>query len=232
MLDVRVLAEWGVRSVSVVAGVSAQDARGVHAAKAVDPDLIEAQLIALQDAEIAAYRIGALLDERSARCIARVLGTRRRPVVYDPVASAGAGGIFADSVTLRCIAEALFPVTTVFMPNLVEAGMLLGRPIASVDEMELAARALGARGVPTVLLKGGHLAGDPRDVLFTAGKIHTFADERLPGEMRGTGCVLAASLAAALAQEVCLFDAVRRARTFVRKKIASAHVFAGMRSAY
>ena len=43
---------------------------------------------------------------------------------------------------------------------------------------------------------------------------------------------LAAALAAGLAQGVSLLDAVRSARAFVRKKIATASMLGGMSSAY
>ena len=91
-LDAHVLSELGVRSVSVVAAVSAQDACGVHALVAMSPALIEAQLKALEDVEIDAYRIGALMEEKSAEPIARILASRGRPIVYDPVSSASSGG--------------------------------------------------------------------------------------------------------------------------------------------
>jgi hydroxymethylpyrimidine/phosphomethylpyrimidine kinase len=50
--------------------------------------------------------------------------------------------------------------------------------------------------------------------------------------MRGTGCILATVLAFELARATALVEAVRRARSFVREKIATAGRFAHMRVAY
>jgi len=50
--------------------------------------------------------------------------------------------------------------------------------------------------------------------------------------LRGTGCLLAAALAASLAAGAPLRAAVREARAFVREKILRAHERAGMRVAY
>jgi len=231
-LDAYVFAEQGVRSVSVVAAVSAQNACGVHALVAMSPALIEAQLSALADVEIDAYRIGALMEEKSAERIARILASRGRPVVYDPVAAASGGGAFADSATLKRIAARLLPVVAIVTPNLSEAQLLAGMNIYTLQDMIAAARTIAAQGARAVLVKGGHLEGEPQDVLFVDGEAHVFTDERLPGEMRGTGCVLAACLAAMAAQGVPLLEAVLGARDFVRKKIASAQKIGAMSSAY
>jgi hydroxymethylpyrimidine kinase/phosphomethylpyrimidine kinase len=231
-LDAQVFLELGVRSVSVIAAVSAQDACGVLASEAISPALIEAQLRALGDVEIDAYRIGAMIEEKSAQSIARMVGRCGRPIVYDPVAAASAGGILADSTTLRSIAARLLPLVAIVTPNLSEAQLLVGNTIATVTDMIAAARVIAALGAQAVLVKGGHLAGEPQDVLFVDGEAHVFTDERISGEMRGTGCVLAACLTTSLAQGVPLLEAVRRSRAFVRKKIVSAHKFGGMFSAY
>jgi hydroxymethylpyrimidine/phosphomethylpyrimidine kinase len=231
-LDAQVYLELGVRSVSVVAAVSAQDASGVLASVAISPALIEAQFRALGDVEIDAYRIGALIEEKSAQSIARLVENCGRPIVYDPVAAASAGGIFADSTMLRRIAELLLPMVSIVTPNLSEAQLLVGNSIATVTDMIAAARSIAALGAQAVLVKGGHLAGEPQDVLFVDGEAHVFTDERIFGEMRGTGCAFAACLTTRLAQGVPLLEAVRSSRAFVRKKIASAHKFGGMLSAY
>jgi hydroxymethylpyrimidine kinase/phosphomethylpyrimidine kinase len=232
LLDIHVFSELGVRPVSVIAAVSAQDARGVHAFDAVRPEIIEAQLAVLHDAGIAAYRIGALAEEKAAESIASCIARYGRPVVYDPVAAASTGGTFVHAAILQGITEKLSSVTTIITPNLLEAGLLIGSVIRSVEDMTFAARAIAARGELAVFIKGGHLAGKPQDVLFCEEEVHVFTSERIPGEMRGTGCILAASLAAALAQGVSVFEAVRRSRVFVQQKIASADTFASMRLAY
>ena len=69
-LDIRALAECGVRPVTVVAGISAQDARGQHARGTVDPRLISAQFDALAEVPNAAYRVGALLDAAAVEIVA------------------------------------------------------------------------------------------------------------------------------------------------------------------
>ncbi len=100
-------------------------------------------------------------------------------------------------------------------------------PINSVEDMRVAARALLLLGVPAVLLKGGHLAGDElTDLLATADGIEAFSAPRIQTRhTHGTGCTTASAVAAGLAQGLGLRDAVIRARAYVRLAIASAPGF-------
>ena len=230
-LDVRALAECGARAVGVVAGVSAQDARGIHSVHAIPAAAIEAQFEALAAAPVAAYRIGALPGVDAIRAIAARLANVSVPVVYDPVLGASSGGTFLDAAGVAAIASSLLPLASIVTPNLHEAATLAGTPpIAGVDAMAEAARALVRLGAAAALVTGGHLPGDPVDVLFD-GELHHFEGTRLNATMRGTGCLLADALAAALAQGVPLVRAVEEARAYVRRKLGSAIEVGGMRVA-
>lgn len=231
-LDLRVLAECGVRPVCVVAGVSAQDADGVHAVSLVDPSAIEAQWRALSRARIAAVRIGALPSADAVRAVSALVREIDVPIVYDPVLEASRGGRLADAAAVEAIVRDLLPLVTVCTPNMAEAAELAGAGVATLDQMRAAARALCALGSRAALVTGGHLAGDPDDVLADAEGETTFTGDRIATTMRGTGCVLAASLAAELARRVPLREAVERARFRVREKIAGAVCAGDMRIAY
>lgn len=232
-LDVRALAECGVRTVMVVAGVTAQDAQGVAALHAVPAALVEAQFASLAAAHVDAYRIGALIDSFSCAAVARALEGATAPVVYDPVIRASAGGAFAGAATLATIVSALLPRADVVTPNLDEAAMLLDGPVPrSVREMSDAARALRARGPRGVLVKGGHLGGERAPDVYFDGELHVFDDARIEGTLRGTGCLLADAIAAWLARGLRPLDAIGKAHAFVRDKIANGRELGPFRTAY
>ncbi len=233
-VDVRVGAEFGVHVMTAVAAVSAQDARGVHALHAVPPETFEAQLTSVPWETIGAVRVGALPDARTVLAVAAALAARPRvPAVVDPVLSATRGGMLAAADVLPALRERLATLPHVILtPNLDEAASLLGRAAIARDELEAVAMTLRSGGARAVLLKGGHLSGEPTDVFADAGGVECFGGERLAVAMRGTGCVLAASLACALARGDALREAVGVARAFVREKIRSAHERAGLRVAY
>ena len=77
-------------------------------------------------------------------------------------------------------------------------------------------------GAANVLLKGGHLQGEPADVLATASGLSWFQGSRIvPGKVHGTGCTLAASCAVLLAGGYSVEAAVPRALAYLRGSIAA-----------
>jgi hydroxymethylpyrimidine/phosphomethylpyrimidine kinase len=106
-------------------------------------------------------------------------------------------------------------------------------PTAGIEAMEGAARALLAGGARAVLVTGGDLSGATAvDVLVDANGTAVFEAPRFPGTMRGTGCLLACGIAAALAHGSPLRDAVAAGRDFVRERFARAVTLGGARVAY
>jgi len=227
-LDQRTLWECGARPVSVVTSVSAQDKRGLHAVAAVDPDLIFAQWQSLREAPVAAVRIGALTGAVTVEAIAAIVSRVTVPVVYDPVLRPTAGGSFADDATIDAIRTRLLEKVSICTPNLEEAERLTGIRVNSTDQMESAGRSLLSTGVRAVLVTGGHRVGDPVDVLVDGANVTTFSAPRIGLTMRGSGCVLAAALAAFLARQRPLRDAIEQARAYVRDKIGSAQSLGDM----
>jgi hydroxymethylpyrimidine/phosphomethylpyrimidine kinase len=226
------LAADAVRPVCVVAGVSAQNADRVLARTPLGGATIAAQFAALRDADVGAFHVGALLSADAVRAVAAGLATYPGvPVVLDPVLAASGGDALADDATLRALRDELLARATLVTPNLGEAGALLACQIVDVAAMEDAARALVALGARAALVKGGHLAGDPVDVLVEGEHVRTLASARVAGELRGTGDLLAVTIAAGLANGAPLGEAVERARHRVREAIACGVPFAGARVA-
>ncbi len=233
-LDVQVGSELGVRVLTVVSAVSAQDAGGLHTLERLSAATVRAQVATLPLSGVSAIRVGALTAPDHVSEVAQVV--RRLydvPAVVDPVFGATRGGTFADTATIEAIRRELIPLPNVILtPNLPEASVLLGGRAIERDALGEAARALQRLGCRAVLLTGGHLEGNPVDALATQDAIDLFSGTRLPHDMRGSGCVLAMALAVELAGGNDLRGAVQHARVFVRKKIESARQFGDLRVAY
>jgi hydroxymethylpyrimidine/phosphomethylpyrimidine kinase len=226
------LAEDGVRPVCVVAGVTAQDGTRVLARTTVDPAVIDAQFSALRDAGVQAFHVGALLSADAARAVAAGLARYPGvPVVLDPVLAATGGDALGDAGTLLAIRESLLPLATVVTPNLDEAEALFEREVRAVEHMHDAARACLDCGAETALVKGGHLAGDAVDVFADAQGTRELVAPRIAQTLRGTGDLLATTLAARIAQGAPIAEAVQHARHRVREAIARGVAFAGARVA-
>jgi hydroxymethylpyrimidine/phosphomethylpyrimidine kinase len=224
------LAHEGVRPVCVVAGVSAQDALHVRARATIDPAVIRAQFDALRDAQVDAFHIGALLCADAVHAVTGALADFPGvPVVVDPVLAASGGDALGDDATRLALRDALFPRATLVTPNLDEASAFVGRPIGDVGAMRAAANELVACGARAVLVKGGHLAGDAIDVLADGRLTREFASPRIDADVRGTGDLLATSIAASLARGAPVAEAIEHARRRVREALACGVPFAGTR---
>ena len=224
------LADEGVRPVCVVAGVSAQDAHQVLAATAVDGATIAAQFEALDGAQVDAFHVGALLSAEAVHAVAGGVARRAQaPIVLDPVLAATGGAALGDAATRDALLRELVPRARLVTPNVAEAAAFLGRRVATIEEMTQAARALLALGAQAVLVKGGDRAGEPVDLLAEGERVRPFVASRIPATLRGTGDLLAASIAAALASGYSLDEAVDRARRKVREAIVRGVPFAGTR---
>jgi len=233
LLDLTTIRTLGAQPLAVVAGVSAQDAGRVLARSPVDAKTIAAQFEALAGVAVGAFCVGALLDASSVRAVAAGLARWPGvPVICDPVIAASGGDRLASDATLTAMREVLFARCLLLTPNLAEAALLTGTPVADPATMRAALPALLALGAPAVLLKGGHLDGDACDLLAQAGEVCEFRGPRIPLDLRGTGSLLASAIAVRCAFGDALPPAIEYARAFVRDRIERGGTFAGMRIAY
>ena len=217
--DLKTFAALGVYGMAVVTAVVAQNGEAVRHVQPMPASLVAAQIdAAFEDARIGAVKIGMLANASIARAVAeRLRHHRARHVVLDPVLVATAGARLLDADGLHVLRGELLPLAELVTPNLAEAAALLARPAATdLAAMQRSASRLRAFGSAWVLLKGGHLGGATSpDLLQGAEGARVFHAPRqhARGE-RGTGCTLAAGIAA-LRTARPMPDAVAAAKRYV-----------------
>jgi len=224
--DLKTFSALGVYGAAVLTALTAQNTKGVFAIHQVPADFIAAQIDAvLSDLAVGAVKIGMLGEAAAIDAVAAGLSRHgARNIVLDPVmvASTGADLLRADATEAlpRLIARA-----DLLTPNLFEAATLLNTAMAR-DEAEMRAQGqkLLALGAGAVLMKGGHGGGaESVDVLVEADRCTRFAAPRLPTKnTHGTGCTLAAAIAAGLAKGLALEAAVGEAKAYVGAALAAA----------
>jgi hydroxymethylpyrimidine/phosphomethylpyrimidine kinase len=224
--DLKTFHQFGVFGTSVLVAVTAQNTLGVRAVEAVSPALVAAQLAALaEDLPPAALKTGMLAEAGLVRLVADAIRANAwRPLVVDPVMAATSGHRLLTREGEGAIRDALLPLAALVSPNLEEAAILTGRPVADVAAMERAGATIVGLGAAAALVKGGHLAGDVlTDVLVTRAGIRRFTRSRIPTRAtHGTGCTLSAAITAGLALGRPLEEAVAGAIEFVHRAIAAA----------
>jgi hydroxymethylpyrimidine/phosphomethylpyrimidine kinase len=137
-------------------------------------------------------------------------------LVVDPVLAASTGHPLLDEPGIDALVRMLLPRATVVTPNVAEAERLSGRAVRTVDDAAEAARAIGKLGPSAVVVTGGHLDGDPVDVLFDGSYVIVIPGKRIETRnLHGTGCVFSAAVTAGLAKGRGIEAAVLAAKEFV-----------------
>jgi hydroxymethylpyrimidine/phosphomethylpyrimidine kinase len=222
--DLKTFAAFGVYGTAAIAALTAQDTRGVQGLWLPPPEFVAAQIDSVfGELSVDAVKIGMLGSSATIAAVAarlRAHGARR--VVLDPVMIASSGAALLPRGDVALLREALLPLALVLTPNLPEAAALLKWEPARVEaEGEAACLALLELGPRAVLLKGGHSKGPvSRDLLHDGSACIALEAPRIATRnTHGTGCTLAAGLAAGLALGDDLPTAARRAKDFVTRAI-------------
>jgi hydroxymethylpyrimidine/phosphomethylpyrimidine kinase len=201
-----------------------QNSRGVKRVDSLSADLVTQQIGAvLEDIPPHAAKTGALGSKEVVRAVADAARAFPFPLVVDPVTVSKHGARLLDDDSARLLIDRLLPCAFLVTPNLDEAASIAGLLVNDRESMIRAAEKLIALGAVNVLVKGGHLAGDALDVLLTSsGQIHEFSATRVATpHTHGSGCTYSAAIAAELAKGTNLVEAVRRAKDFVTRAIAT-----------
>jgi len=220
--DLKTFSAFRVYGASVLTAITAQNSVGVHGVANLDPAFVARQLDAvLGDIGADAAKTGMLSTAPIIRAVAdRLRAHRLTRLVVDPVMIAKSGDPLLEPDAREALVAEILPLALVVTPNLHEAAALAERPVASLEEMEEAARRIHALGPRWVLVKGGHLKGDPVDLLFDGRDVMQFAAERVPTpHTHGTGCTYSAAITARLARGDEVPAAVAEAKRYVTAAI-------------
>jgi hydroxymethylpyrimidine/phosphomethylpyrimidine kinase len=210
--DLKAFAACGVHGMTAITAITAQSTVGVDAVGAVEPELIVAQVRAVQrDIGIDAVKIGMLGTRETIAAVERALDELdpATPIVLDPVMVAESGAALLVPDARAALVERLLPRVTVVTPNLPEA-----RTIANTAEADAAdlARAIHALGPRCVVVTGGHRERAV-DVFFDGASLVELPGERFPeGAAHGSGCTHSSVLAAYLAHGFTPLEAARAAK--------------------
>ncbi|HEX2184905.1 MAG TPA: bifunctional hydroxymethylpyrimidine kinase/phosphomethylpyrimidine kinase [Chloroflexota bacterium] len=217
--DLKTFQALGVYGASAITAITAQNTLGVRAVHEIPPQVVAAQIDAVvEDLGVDAAKTGMLSSASIIEAVAervRHWGLHKA-LVLDPVMVAKSGDRLLREDAVRALIERLLPLAAVVTPNLAEAEVMVGRRVRSEEDMHLAAREVLALGPRAVVMKGGHLEGDPVDLFFDGQTFHRFPARRVETtSTHGTGCTFAAAIAVHLAQGAPLATAVGAAKAYL-----------------
>ena len=218
--DILTISSIGCHPLSAVTAITVQDTSGVDDIFPIDPEWLSDQARAmLEDVPVAAFKVGMLGSVENIAVIAEILSDYPDiPLVLDPVLASGRGDELANEDMLDAMRELLIPQTTIITPNSMEARRLALDEDNEDDDpaLEECAKRLLLMGCKYVLITGTH-EQTPKviNTLYgESGKLRSDSWARLPGIYHGSGCTLSAAIAALLAQNVDIADAVKEAQEY------------------
>lgn len=226
--DILTFAACGAYATSAITCLTAQNPAGVSGVHPCPGAFVREQ--AEQVAKffpVGAVKTGMLLNADIIGAVADFLAAHPGiPYILDPVMVATSGARLLDGSALAALREKLVPRAALVTPNLDEAEILLGRRPSgfSLTQKDDALALAKKLGVP-VLLKGGHANNaELIDVYATpAGETLVLtATRRADIDTHGSGCTLAAAIAAFVARGRPLRDAVADAHAYLQRSISGA----------
>ena len=217
--DLKTITALGGFGMSALTALTAQNTIGVTGIQEIPPEFVARQIDAVaEDIGIDAAKTGML----SSAAVIEVVSERLQRhhverLVVDPVLAAKSGARLLRPEAEQTLRHKLLPLALVVTPNLHEASVLAGRTVATLRDMREAALRIAAMGPRWVLVKGGHLNGDPVDVLFDGRQYIELARPRIATQnTHGTGCTYAAALATYIGWGLSVPEAAEAARDAVQ----------------
>lgn len=202
--DHEAISAMGCHALSVLTCLTVQDTHNVYSVKPLDSSYILQQADRLlADIKVDAFKIGLLGSCEIVMALVSLLKQYPQiPVVLDPVLAAGGGGALAQSDLIVCMQKYLLPIVSLVTPNVPEADLL------AIFEGEY----------QNILLTGTHneATADVINTLYNQkGEIiSTLSWPRLAAVYHGSGCTIAAAIAAGLAKNLPLVEAVEIAQEY------------------
>lgn len=244
--DIKTFAAFDCFATAAITSLTFQNTTGVFGAIHQTAESIRGQVAPVaEDFRIAAVKTGMLPTRAAIEEIVRLTKEFALPnLVVDPVVRSTSGFDLIDDAALQALIENLFPLARVVTPNVPEAERIARIEIRTEADISRAARIMRDYGARAVLIKGGHQPitnydeaqqtkdkGQKttdnkriaKDYLFDGDQVFIFESEFVETTAtHGTGCTLAAGIAANLAHGESLNRAVRAAKDFVTTAIKTA----------
>jgi hydroxymethylpyrimidine kinase/phosphomethylpyrimidine kinase len=229
--DIKTFTAFGCYGAAAITSITFQNTQGVFGAENQTAESVRKQILPiLGDFEVSALKTGMLPTREIIEEVGRIVAENNLSnLVVDPVVRSTSGFDLIDDIALESLIRILFPISDVITPNIPEAERITKMKIKNLADIRKAARLIQSLGAKNVLIKGGHLKNSKskkqkaKDFLFTGKDLRVFEAEFIKTTAtHGTGCTLAAAIAANLAIGKDLPDAVDSAKKFVTRAIYTA----------
>jgi hydroxymethylpyrimidine/phosphomethylpyrimidine kinase len=219
--DLKTFHEIGAYGEAVLTLITVQNTLRVSRVETLAASLVAEQIEAVvSDIPPHAAKTGALGSVEIVEAVAALASSFAFPLIVDPVMISKHGARLLPDAAAEALKAKLLPHAALLTPNIPEAEWLTGHKIQNEDDMLTAAQRLLDLGCRAVLVKGGHQAGLPVDILWASSIQQRFEGKRIESRhTHGTGCTLSAAITGGLAFGLPLPFAIQMAKTYVEEGI-------------
>jgi hydroxymethylpyrimidine kinase/phosphomethylpyrimidine kinase len=241
--DIRTFLHFGCRPTAAITSLTFQNSQGVFGATHQSASSLRSQVVAIiEEYRISALKIGMLPTAELVGEVVRLIQEMDLPApIVDPVFESSSGYRLIEDDAIEGLMSEFVPQARLVTPNIPEAEKLAGLNVHDEEDMRQAAARIRELGARAVLIKGGHLGtqasrllrsprkaagGTPAyrseaiDLLDDEGQVTIFRGKWIDSQpVRGTGCMLSSAIAAGLAKDLQLCEAVQAAKQFVAREI-------------
>ena len=224
--DSEAIAACGGWAVTVPTALTVQDCVNVHRVVPVAAELVRDMAARLGDFHLAAIKVGLIASRDSLDAVVDIIKAHPGvPAVVDPVLKAGGGKELSTTALSEAFRARLLPLVDILTPNRHELARLAG---GETQNDEAHAQHLMQLGCGAVLVTG---SDDPAEdvpgeevqhVLYRHEGPLAWRWPRLEGSFHGSGCTMAAALAARLAAGDSLRAACEQAQRFAWQALLEA----------
>ena len=226
--DIETIVSHNCHAASIITCLTEQDTKNVTKIVPQLPENITQQAnTLLRDIPVHAFKIGLIGHVDTVRAIYDIVRHYPLvPVILDPILAAGGGTDLANDELLNAICDLLLPLTTVITPNCQEA-----RRLSGLKNIETCGLKLLELGCEYILITGADEETESvTNHLFTHDYQDSYTWARLPARYHGSGCTLAASIAALFAHGIEPLQAINNAQEYTWHSLQAAYQICGWKA--
>lgn len=213
--DLKTFEAFGVFGTSAITVNTAQNTMGVKDIVPMPASFVRAQIESIfEDFDVAAIKIGMLFNTDIIDIVYDMIKDLKVPIVLDPVSISKAGSRLLEEGAVEAMRK-LFDHVTVITPNSHEAYEFFGYEQSNRESLK------EIQNIHTPILIKHHVI-ELAEGKFSVDKLCFQKEERMfqtryieTNNLHGTGCSFSSAIAANLALDQTLEDAIRIAKKFI-----------------
>ena len=232
--DLKTLTSLGVYGMTAITALTEQNTRGVSEIFEIPLDFVVKQInCCLSDIGANAIKIGMMHNSElicgvyEALKHNQIINNKEINIVLDPVMVAKGGHRLLKEDAVNSLKNFIKNTNPILTPNIPEAEILTGNKINNLTDMKTAGEKIINLGASFVVLKGGHM-NKPimSDLLIGREFIDQIETKKIEtNNTHGTGCTMAAALAAGLAKSLDIKESFQKAHFYVNQAILTSPRF-------